>query len=125
MDIFELSVKELLKNDFNNLYKNHLSHLSNKYVKLKKWFKTANKIEEDEIVLEATKVFLENVLHADQFLKQTHFEKKSKFVTKIIIKTLKVALKILAGLLLKNPFKVGIAYNAMHNVIKHLEKELK
>jgi hypothetical protein len=32
---------------------------------------------------------------------------------------------MLASLLFKSPFKIGIAYNAMHFIIRYIEREMK
>lgn len=123
-NVLEFSVSELLKNDDEKAYRFALSDFSVKISKLKRW-KIANKKNVDDVVKEATKVYMDAILSVDSLLKQADFEKNSGFVTKVIVKTLKVAQKMLATMLIKNPVKVGIAYNAMHNVIKFLEKEMK
>jgi hypothetical protein len=122
-DIIEFTVSELLQNDQNNMYRSALSDLSKKYSKLEKW-KTASKRQIDKEVLDATKIVIDAILQVDSLMKQANFDKNASFITKIMIKTLKIAQKILAALLVTSPLKVGIAYNAMHNVIKYLEKSL-
>lgn len=124
IEIADMLLKELVAHDADWSYQKSLSVLSSKYNSLHE-YKTASKEEVDEIVLEATRIAYDAVQQADFLLKQSNFEKESSLLTKIVLKTLKVAQKMLAGLLLKNPLKVGIAYNAMHNVIKFLEKQLK
>lgn len=123
-DALEFVVSELLENDIESLYQSSLNSLSNKYSRLKNW-KTASKVQEDALVLEATKIVVDAAIQFDFLSKQSNFEKESGLITNIMLKTLKIAQKILAGLLLKSPLKIGIAYNAMHNAIKFLEKGIK
>lgn len=124
-DVLDLVISELLENDVDNIYRSSLNSLGQRYSKLSRW-KTASKLPEpDEEVLEATKVMIDAALQVDTLCKQSNFEKDSGLINNIMLKALKIAQKILAGLLLKSPLKIGIAYNAMHNVIKFLEKQTK
>lgn len=121
-DILELAISELLKNDKDKLYRNALSFLASKHSKLKKW-KTASKVANvDQQVLEVTKLIVSVALQADAMLKQASFEKEAGFIWSIMMKTLRITQKILAGLLVMSPWKVGVAYNALYNVIKILDK---
>jgi len=121
-DIIQIVTSNLLENDVDGLYRQSLSLLSNKDSRLKK-FKIASTKVQDEHVLEATKVVIDAALQVDSLLKQANFEKESMGIIKsLVLKTLKIAQKILAGLLLLSPLRVGIAYNAMYNVIKYFEK---
>jgi len=122
-DILEFTISELLMNDCDGAYRASLSNLSNKYAKLEKW-RIASKKNIDQDVLNATKIVVEAVSQADLLSKQADFEKNASFLIKIMVKTLKIAQKMLAALLVTSPLKVGVAYNAMHNVIKFLEKSL-
>ena len=122
-DVLDLIVSELLENDVDNLYRYSLGYLGQRYSRLNKLRIATIKEEPDKYVLEATKVLIDAAIQFDTLYKQSNFEKESGLITNIMIKTLKISQKILAGLLLISPLKVGIAYNALHNVIKFLEKK--
>lgn len=124
-DILEFSISKLIENDKTGEYRASVNNLSKRYSKLNFWKTSSKNQDNDEIVDEATKIYVDAILHADSLYKQAEFSKNSGFITKIILKTLKIAQKMLATLLFKSPLKVGIAYNAMHNVIKYLEREMK
>lgn len=124
MQIVSMTIDELLENDANNEYRCALSRLSNKYSRFRE-YRTASKVSVDNDVLVATETIIQAALQADNLLKQADFDREAGLITKVIIKTLQVAQKVLAGLLITSPVKVGIAYNAMHNVIKFLEKEMR
>jgi hypothetical protein len=123
-NILDLCIFELLNNDKEYTYRKALSVLSQKYSRVEKKYIIAKNTNVDSDILEATKIIVEASLQADILLKQSKFVKDATILTKIILKTLKIAQKILAGLLLKSPLKIGIAYNALHNVIKFLEKSM-
>jgi len=124
IEISDVFIKELLEHDINNVYGNCLNVLSHKYSRLNTYRVASKKEDVDDIVMKATLTAIDAVFQADILFKQANFDKEAGMITKIILKTLKIAQKILAGLLIKSPLKVGIAYNAMHNVIKFIEKEI-
>jgi len=124
LQIFEATIQQLLEQDYNGDYKKSLSELSSKYSRLMK-YKNASLNKADPIVLEACEIVLQTISKVDALYKQSNFDKESGFITNIMIKTLEVAQKLLSTLLVKSPMKVGVAYNAMHNVIKFLRKEMK
>lgn len=82
------------------------------------YIKTAS-IDNDEN--KALSIMIDACEKADVIYKNA-FQKESGFITKIVIKTLKVAQAALATMLLKSPFRVALAYNALHLVIKKLEE---
>ena len=127
--ILEKTIETLLDNDKGNIYQSHLNHLCDRYSSLSNW-KTASKTKDiDKIVMQALEVVVKAASDAD-FLYKEHSKIAAGggfkgFITKVILKTLKIAQATLAVLLIKSPLKVGIAYNAMHHVIKYLEREMR
>jgi len=122
-DVLSLIVSELLEKDVDSLYRNSINFLGHKYSKLRQWKNASISQEPDKEILEATKIVIDAAIQFDILCKQSSFEKESGLISNIMLKTLKIAQKVLAGLLLSSPLKIGIAYNAMHNVIKFLEKK--
>ena len=125
--ILEKTINNILKND-DGTYQNHLNFLSSQYLELKKWesaSKMASKSDVNEDVLEVLEIVVKASLDADFLLNQRVKFSASDFLNKVVIKTLKVAQTALATLLFKTPFRVGLAYNALHSVIKYLDREMK
>ena len=125
IEILDFFVSELLSHDKNDLYGEYINVLSSKFNRIKKYKTASKKDVVDKEMLKIIESVFNSVQQADILYKQASFGKNSAFLTKVVLKTLQVAQKMLAGLLIKDPFKIGVAYNAMHNVIKYLEKELK
>lgn len=126
--ILQKSIDSLLEFDKNGIYQNHLNHLCGDYSNLAKW-KTASKVENPDVdVLKSLEIIIKAASDADFIYKNYKIAAKGKgakgFISKVILKTLKLAQTALAVLLIKNPLKIGIAYNAMHRVIKFLEREM-
>lgn len=125
--ILEKTINNILEND-DGTYQNHLNFLSSQYLELKKWesaSKMASKSDVNEDVLEVLEIVVKASLDADFLLNQRVKFSASDFLNKVVIKTLKVAQTALATLLFKTPFRVGLAYNALHSVIKYLDREMK
>jgi len=125
--ILEKTINNILEND-DGTYQNHLNFLSSQYPELKKWesaSKMASKSDVNEDVLEVLEIVVKASLDADFLLNQRVKFSASDFLNKVVIKTLKVAQTALATLLFKTPFRVGLAYNALHSVIKYLDREMK
>jgi hypothetical protein len=121
--ILELFTNELLKNDIDGQYAGAIKLYSSKYPQLKKIaFKGTTP---DDLIKKTTELVLENIIEADFLFKQAEHYKEAGFIMNIIIKTLKIAQKMLAALLFQSPFRVGIAYNALHSVIKFFEQKKK
>ena len=124
-NILQNLIQDLLKNDIDNCYQRHLNFLSKKNHQLKQW-ETSLKIGKiDDNVLEALKIVVNAGIESQIIQKYSSFNKDAGLINKIMLKSLKIAQKILAVLLLQSPFKIGIAYNAMQNVIKFLQKQMK
>ena len=118
MSIVNLVVENLLLND-NGEYRSALSILSRKYSQIKIDRVASRRCSKE--VMKSCEIAIEAAIKADELSKQ----KTAGLLNKILIKTLKIAQAALAIFLLKSPFKVGLAYNALHNVIKYLEHEEK
>ena len=121
--ILEKSINEILKND-DGVYQEHLNILSDRYSNLNQWKTSSKNKEIDENVLRSLEIVVKASLDADFLLNQKLKFSAGDFLNKILIKTLKIAQASLATLLFKTPFRVGLAYNALHHVIKFLEKEM-
>ena len=116
--ILSLVISELKRD---NEYHNALSELQ----QLKRYgfyFTVKKNCQISDNVREATKIIVSAAIQVDSLQKQASFNKDASFISKIMLKTLKITQKMLAGMLLANPIKISIAYNALHNVIKFLEK---
>ena len=84
----------------------------------------ASKIDDE--LFDACKIAVDACRKADNLLNQKKaFSKDAGFITKAVLKILKLAQGSLAFLLLKSPLRVAFAYTALHTVIKYLEKEHK
>lgn len=118
MSILELVVKNLLMHD-NGDYRSALSILSRKYSQLKVDKIASRRCSKE--VLQSCEIVVKAAIKADELSKQ----KTAGLLNKVLIKTLKIAQAALALFLLKSPFRIGLAYNALHNVIKFLEREEK
>ena len=118
--IFEQTVEDILSSDSSNDYQIALNRLAFKYPHLRRW---AKKVEGDVNfeVLNALEIVVRAGMDADGMQGMSKSIKTAGFINRMMIKALKIAQKILAVLLLKSPFKIGIAYNALHNAIKFLE----
>jgi hypothetical protein len=106
--------------------------MASRYKQLKKYggVKTTNV---DSDVLDSLEILVKASLEAD-FIYENETKlaaKKEKkppvkgFVNKLVLKTLKVAEGMLAIMILKNPIKMGLAYNALHFAIKWLEEDIR
>jgi len=122
--ILEKTISEILSKD-DGEYQAHLNFLSERYPDLKHW-KTSSKVKKiDENILKSLEIIVKASLDADFLINQKEKFAAGNFLNKIVLKTLKVAQTTLATLLFKTPLRVGLAYNALHMVIKYLEKEIK
>jgi hypothetical protein len=116
----------VLVQDKDNYYRDHIAHLSDSFVGLKKYASKTERTEFDVDTLQALKIAYKSLQEAEEMTKNSAFEKESKnFLNKLLLKTLKIAQASLGLLLFKTPLRVAIAYNALHWVIKYLDKELK
>jgi len=121
MKILRCVVNKMLQLDDSGEYQAAISVLSSRYAKLQEWrldeFKQGSKE-----VLNACNSVVEAAIEADYFYDNDNFKTLS-VVSKLVSKTLKVSQKYIAGLLLKNPEKIAVAYNALHSVIHNIEKK--
>jgi hypothetical protein len=121
------TLSHIIENDDCGVYSSHIAFLAKKS-KTSTLFETSSKLKiaasenhlNDPIISDTLKIIINACNEADILYKNS-FKKEAGFITKVIIKTLKVAQAALATMLLKSPVRVAIAYNALHFVIKHLE----
>ena len=131
--ILAMVASEILRNDSDGEFRQIISTLSPKYHKLNrlvsglKMAHANGTVKIDKNVSKAIETVLAAAIEADN-LKRSSIggmkKEADKFLSKLIIKTLKIAQKTLAMLLVLSPMKIGVAYNAMQSAIKFLEKEL-
>ena len=125
--ILEKTVGYLIDDDE---YRCHLAYLRKEFPKLRRWsVELPKNFTPNNDILESTRLVINASIEADciynQAIMDKSFNKQASFISKIIIKTLKIAEKALALLIFQNPLKVGFAYSALHQVIKFFEKQLK
>ena len=116
--VLEKTIEELLKQDIDGQY---TAAINLRYSR----FGKKSSIEPDDLVKKTVNIIFSNIEEAEALFKQASFYKDAGFIMKIILKTLKIAQKMLVALLFQSPFRVGIAYNALHVVIKYFERESK
>lgn len=118
-------IDNIVKNDHDGIYTAHIAHLGNKRPILKKW--AGKNINDDKTITNVINIAVNAVSEADVLLE--HYkqasEKQATIFLPLIVKTLKIASKALAVMLLTSPLKVGVAYSALHVVIKEFEKRIK
>jgi hypothetical protein len=129
MSVQSQLLEYLVKNDIDNQYQTAINQLSKKYSFLDNYSnKTSSKVDIE--VLQSVEIFA-NICNDIETIKVAGFSKEKEkepeldFYSKAVLKSLKVAQVALLGLLPKSPWKVGIAYNALHFIIKYVEKDLK
>lgn len=129
-DFITKTANYLLENDINGEYRSAIRRLGFEYDSLLLFNKSAGSDKEpDEDILEATRIALDAAKAANELFIAAAVKKKDDevdlgFYTKAVLKTLKIAQTMLAGLLPKSPLKIGIAYNAMQFVLKFVKKKL-
>jgi hypothetical protein len=125
---------QIIDNDVGHVYQSAINELSKKHISLNCFVnsKVVSKCD-DEHVLNAVELIANvcNEIDECEQLTKTATEKKDEpepemdFYTKAVLKTLKVAQTMLIGLMPKSPWKIAIAYNALHFTIKYVEKEMR
>lgn len=111
---------KIIEDDFELDYQRHINILSKKHKYLKKWASSDVHLSPDPVITEA----LETIFKTCSYInKESILQKESGLIFNVALKALKIAQGILAVLLLKDPIRVGIAYTALHSVIKTLQKD--
>jgi len=119
--IIEQTVEHLLLNDDAHEYQAALNVLCAKYSKLEQWKKECS-VEPSAVTLETCEILVKAAIEADYYQYNQHF-KVAGMVTRLMLKSLKIAQGVLALMLVKSPLKVAIAYNSLHWVIKSIEEK--
>jgi hypothetical protein len=119
--ILEKTIEYLLQEDSSQEFQSAINSLCKKYSKLEQWKKEVD-IQPSSIVLDSCDIALSAALDADYYQYNQDF-RVAGMVTKLMLKSLKIAQGILALMLIKSPLKVAVAYNALHWVIQSIEKK--
>lgn len=133
LQISKKLISYLIENDCDHEYQKAINKLSVDYGFL---FEHTKKIASndriDGNVFDAAKIIMQAVDEVEKTskmltaaVKKEDDETKLDFYTNAVLKTLKTAQMMLASLLFKSPFKIGIAYNALHFIIRYIEREMK
>ena len=133
-NLHKLAFDYLIKNDIDYSYQKAINKLAIDHSILLDFNKhIASNSGVDPAVLKATEIVIEAFNDVDKIFKivaaepkkEDEEEPKLSFFTRAVIKTLKTAQALLVGLFPQSPFKIGIAYNALHFVIRYVENEMK
>jgi hypothetical protein len=117
--IIEQTIKHLLRHDYLHEYQAAINVLCDKYSKLTQW-KNEISFLPSSVVIDSCEIAIKAAIEADYYANNQDF-KFAGIVTKLMLKSLKIAQGVLSLMLIKSPLKVAIAYNALHWVINLIE----